>query len=264
MKTRRRGPAIHVPFESMRVAAEKALALVVRATDWSETSRICTLWTREFGKVRALAKGGRRLKSSFDVALDLLTVCSIVLLRKSSGALDLLTEAAIVERFPRLRSDLAALNAAYYVAELLADWTHDYDPHPALFDEARATLQTLGAPPGTAGLRLARFELVLLRELGYQPALAQCIACGTDVDGHGLAFSAAQGGVLCKQCQGGQRDRLPLSPQTWQALVALSESGEAWQRDWPKEVRSELRRFLGQYVTYLMGRRPRLLPYLES
>src|SRR5438309_9407366 len=106
------------------MAAEKTLALVVRTTDWSETSRIATLWTREHGKVRALAKGGRRLKSNFECALDLLTVCSIVFLRKSSGGLDLLTEAQVVERFPRLRGDLAALHAAYYVAELLAAWTH--------------------------------------------------------------------------------------------------------------------------------------------
>jgi DNA repair protein RecO (recombination protein O) len=40
------------------MAAEKAQALVLRTTDWSETSRIATLWTREFGKVRALARGG--------------------------------------------------------------------------------------------------------------------------------------------------------------------------------------------------------------
>src|SRR5271166_5585115 len=158
--------------------AEKALALVVRATDWSETSRIATLWTREFGKVRVLAKGGRRLKSNFEVALDLLTVCSIVLLRKSSGGLDLLTEAQLVERFPKLRSDLAALHAAYYVAELLAEWTEEYDPHPLLFDEARATLQTLGTTPASTGPRLARFELVLLRELGYRPILDRCLICG--------------------------------------------------------------------------------------
>src|SRR5260370_26219147 len=124
--------------------AEKAQALVLRTTDWSETSRIATLWTREFGKVRGLAKGGRRLKSSFETALDLLTVCSIVFLRKSSGGLDLLTEAQVVKRFPRLRSDLPALYAGYYIAELLADWTEDYDPHPSLFDEALATLETLG------------------------------------------------------------------------------------------------------------------------
>ena len=140
------------------MAAEKAQALVLRTTDWSETSRIATLWTREFGKVRVLAKGGRRLKSNFESALDLLTVCSIVLLRKSSGSLDLLTEAQVVQRFPRLRTDLAALNAGYYVAELLADWTEDYDPHPVLYDEALATLGDLGETKATTGPRLARFE----------------------------------------------------------------------------------------------------------
>src|ERR671932_2267818 len=127
------------------MATEKAQALVLRTTDWSETSRIATLWTREFGKVRDLAKGGRRLRSSFESALDLLTVCSIVLIRKSSGSLDLLTEAQVVRRFGRLRADLGALYAAYYIAELLSDWTEEYDPHPGLFDEALDALQTLGA-----------------------------------------------------------------------------------------------------------------------
>src|SRR3989454_12257531 len=88
------------------VPAEKAQALVVRTTDWSETSRIATLWTREFGKVRALAKGGRRLQSNFESALDLLTVCSIVFLRKSSGGLDLLTDAQVLRRRPQLAAPL--------------------------------------------------------------------------------------------------------------------------------------------------------------
>src|SRR3954453_16521665 len=99
----------------------------------------------------------------------------MVFLRKSSGGLDLLTEARVVERFPRLREDLAALYAGYYVAQLLADWAAAGDPppvppgpyapellpggpaegapHPPLFDEARATLQELGARPGEGGVR---------------------------------------------------------------------------------------------------------------
>src|SRR5947209_16889519 len=91
---------------------ESATALVVRTTDWSETSRIATLWSRESGKLRVLAKGGRRLKSNFEVALDLLTVCRIVFLRKASGGLDLLTEAQSAARFPKRRTALPALYAA--------------------------------------------------------------------------------------------------------------------------------------------------------
>src|SRR5207253_1880614 len=185
------------------MSAEKATALVLRTTDWSETSRIATLWTREFGKVRVLAKGGRRLKSAFESALDLLTVCSIVLLRKSTGGLDLLTEAQVVQRFGRLTTDLPALYAAYYVAELLADATEENDPHPTLFEEALATLEMLGQPDVLTGPRLARFEMVLLRELGYRPALEQCAACETPLDSavpSPLGFSAAAGGVVCVNC----------------------------------------------------------------
>ena len=112
------------------MAPETAKAIVVRTTDWSETSRIATLWSSEFGRLRVLAKGGRRLKSNFESSIDLLSVIDIVFLRKASGGLDLLTEARVCERFPRLRGDLPALYGGYYIAELLSDWTEDYDPHP--------------------------------------------------------------------------------------------------------------------------------------
>jgi DNA repair protein RecO (recombination protein O) len=243
------------------MAAEKARALVLRTTDWSETSRIATLWTREFGKVRVLAKGGRRLKSSFENALDLLTVCDIVFLRKSSGSLDLLTEARVVQRFPRLRGDLAALYAAYYLAELLGEFTQDCDPHPGLFDEALAALEDFG-PGAAVGLRVARFEMVLLQELGYSPVLVHCALCGgAPPPDRGLAFSPAAGGVLCPACR---RKGMPLSAPAWRALRELAAPGEGWRDIREGPVRAEVRQVLGQYVTYVLGRRPRLLSYLGS
>src|SRR5262245_41336476 len=254
------------------MAAEKALGLVIRTADWSETSRIATLWTRELGKVRVLAKGGRRLKSNFEVALDLLTLCSIVLLRKSSGSLDLLTEAQVVRRFPQLRRDMPALYGGYYVAELLGDWTEDYDPHPALFDEAVATLEALGTTGVLTGPRLARFELTLLRELGYEPRLENCAQCGSPDCGvriadcglegkqeqnqsairnpkSAIAFSASAGGVLCGACQSRQREQRPLSLPAWQALRALAGTGEEWRQIQDGRLRGELRQLLNYYVS---------------
>jgi DNA repair protein RecO (recombination protein O) len=242
------------------MAAEKALAIVLRTTDWSESSRIATLWTRELGKVRALAKGGRRLRSAFESSLDLLTVCSIVLLRKSSGSLDLLTEAQVVQRFGRLRSDLGALYAAYYVAELLADWTQDLDPHPVLFDEALATLGELGNGQ-EIGLRVMRFEMVFLHELGYRPVLQGCAACGSSLPAIGLAFSAEVGGVLCPRCAVGPIERRPMSVGALELMRALA-GDEDWRRPWDTGARAEVRHLLGGYISYLRGRQPRLLPYL--
>jgi DNA repair protein RecO (recombination protein O) len=260
------------------MAAEKATGLVVRTVDYSDTSRIVTLWTRELGKVRALAKGGRRLKSSFDSALDLLTVCSIVLLRKSSGGLDLLTEAQVVERFPQLRKDLAALYAAYYVAELLGDWTEDYDPHPKLYEEALDSLRTLGNPEVSTGLRLLRFEMVLLKELGYAPLLDVCASCRrplpqggplaprVDADSRSesatLIFSSAAGGMVCGECRVSQRGRVALSRSAWQALRQLA--GEDSWRGLDPAQRPALRRLFNEYISHLLGRRPRTMPYLGS
>src|SRR5581483_7477794 len=184
---------------------------------WSETSRIATLWSREFGKLRVLAKGGRRLKSNFESALDLLSVCHVVFIRKASGGLDLLTEAQAAERFPALRTDLKALYAAYYVAELLAEGTEDYDPHPALFDATLAALRDLGDAGPAVGPRLATYELTWLHELGYSPALASCAGCGRGVAGR-PAFSAAAGGVVCPACAPAHRDRRALSAAGLAAL----------------------------------------------
>ena len=281
------------------MAAEKAVAIVVRGTDWSETSRIATLFTREFGKVRALAKGGRRLKSSFDVAFDLLTVCEVVFIRKAGG-LDLLTEARMREQFPALRRNLPALYAGYYVAELLADGLQDYDPHVPLFDAAIHTLRELGeeptppAPlpegkgeqnPGVVlesseartscppslqgggwgvGSSIAAFELVWLHELGYSPRLDACAGCGRErLNPTARAlYSPSAGGVLCPECGPTVPDRRGASGEALAALIALGAGGDV--PELPADTRGEVRQLLGQTVSCVLGRRPRLLGYVEK
>jgi len=250
------------------MAAEQALALVVRGTDWSETSRITTLFTLEFGKIRALAKGGRRIKSNFDCAFDLLTVCRVVFIRKSGG-LDLLTEARMEERFPVLREKLPALYAGYYVAELLSDGSQDYDPHPELFEAALGTLRELGGDTDPRDV-VTRFELAWLRELGYSPRLDACATCGGEVmpvNAARAVFSPLAGGALCPACGPAAPDRRWLSPLGLAALrdlTAAAESDTPVSLNLPASVRGELRSLLGQTVSFVLGRRPRLLGYLDG
>ena len=144
-----------------------------------------------------------------------------------------------MQRFPRLRTDLPALYAAYYVAELLADWTEDYDPHPLLFDEALATLETLGSAPGVTGPRLARFELVLLQELGYSPVLERVPPVAGAVAGRGLAFSAAAGGLLCAGVPAvASATARPSVAGCMQALRALARRGKRGARSDGPAVRA--------------------------
>jgi len=244
--------------------AEKATAIVLRTVDFSETSLVVTLLTREFGKIGALAKGGRRLKGPFESALDLLAVCRIVFLRKSSEALDLLTEAKLVRRFRPAGRDLMSLYAGYYVAELVGELTDEYDPHPELFDLADQTLEALAAGEAVVR-RTVRFELSALRLLGHAPSLDRCVECGNPVAPAGrIAFGMLDGGVLCDRCRGGKRQVVSVSAGALRTLSQLADpKSGAWQRmELNPRTLGELRSVLNHYLIQLLGKKPRMHPYL--
>ncbi len=187
------------------MSAEKATALVLRAVDFSDTSKVITLFTRETGKISALAKGAKRLKGPFDSALDVLSQCHVVFLRKSGTSLHLLTEAKLEKRFAPQGPELNRLYGGYYVAELLTGLTQDDDPHPALFQAACDGLRALENAPDPL-CSLLSFEHQLLLEIGLLPAFDHCL-CGRETVGEQSAASSAfafwvtQGLLLCEHCQ---------------------------------------------------------------
>jgi DNA repair protein RecO (recombination protein O) len=245
-------------------APEKATGLVLRVIDFSETSAIVTLFTREFGKISGMAKGARRPKGPFEHALDLLAQCRIVFLRKSSGALDLLTEAKLERWFRPRGRDLASLYAGYYVAELLVELTHDYDPHPQLFDAAVHTLAELNEG-GPVDAVVLRFELLALRFLGHLPSFAECAECGSAIARSGrVSFGLLAGGVLCEKCRVGKRKLVSVSGAVVETLARFAETdGDAGPApELPGGVRGELRGVLNNYLAHLVGRRLKMHEYL--
>jgi DNA repair protein RecO (recombination protein O) len=244
--------------------AEKATVIVLRVVEFSETSLVVTLFSREFGKLGALAKGARRPKGPFESALDLLALCRIVFLRKSSDALDLLTEAKLLRRFRPAGRDLCGLYAAYYVAELLSELTDEYDPHPELFDLADETLAALAAGEAVPR-RVARFELGALRLLGHMPLLEACVDCGKPLAASGrVAFGQIDGGVLCNRCRGGKKQVASISTAALRTMAQLAAPDpQAWQAvELEPRTLGELRGVLNHYLVNLLGRKPRMQPYL--
>ncbi|HVA45705.1 MAG TPA: DNA repair protein RecO [Pirellulales bacterium] len=245
---------------------EKATALVLRAVEFSETSSVVTLFTREFGKVRGLAKGARRLKGPFESALDLLARCRIVFLRKSSDALDLLTEAKLEKRFRPAARDLSSLYAGYYVAELLNELTDDADPHPDLFDLSVETLAALERGEVAVPPLVLRFELAALRSLGHLPSLDRCVECGQHIEPVGrVAFGLSSGGILCTRCRPGSKHVVLLHAGTLKLLQRFADSqSDSWRRiELGRSAAGELRGVLNHYLAHLLGHKPRMQEYLK-
>lgn len=181
-------------------------AIVLRTIDFSETSLIVTLLTKDLGRVSAIAKGARRLKGPFEGSLDLLSVCQIVLIAKSGDNLDLLTESKLRRRFRGGERSLLRTYAGYYVAETLRLWLDDDEPHEELFELTLATLGMIDGD-GPVAQSLLVYDCQCLRLLGHAPSTRHCTVCDVRIPldpistRNKIAFSIDGGGIVCDICR---------------------------------------------------------------
>jgi DNA repair protein RecO (recombination protein O) len=246
------------------MSMEKTDAVIIRLADFSETSRVVTFFTRDFGRISALAKGGKRLKGPFDAALDLLSVCEILFLRKSSGGLDILTEARLISRFKPQGRELIRFYGGYYVAELLSGLTAEVDPHPQLYRESIQTLARLQETDPK--ITILRFELATLREIGQLPAFDVCVGCGRTADSGGTwSFSVAQGGLICPSCGKESLARIRISAGTVAVLRRLAEESEAVVERLVLSPRQfqEAREVVTSAISHALGHPPKMLRYIS-
>ncbi len=250
---------------------EKAEALIIRLADFSESSRVVTFFTREFGKSSALAKGAKRLKGPFEGSIDLLAHVQIILYRKDHDALDLVTESQLIRRFQPPAKQMFPLYAGYYVAELLDIGTEPHDPHPLLFDLALETLAQLheASDPRFAMLR---FELMLLREIGHLPGFTHCSGCDAPATWDAEAkpsFSSkywvTQSGLLCEACGRPEYAHAAIQPGSVRLLQLLSgDETPHWMELAPTASQlKEVRRIVTAAVCHALDRKPKMLGYLK-
>ncbi|MHC5139512.1 MAG: DNA repair protein RecO [Planctomycetota bacterium] len=186
----------------------KDTAICLRMVNYSETSQVVTLFTRDSGKVAAMAKGSRRAKSSFDGPIEVFSFGEVMfIIKESGGQLATLTEFDQQPRFRLLSQNLNALNAALFAAELTEKFLEDHDPHPDLFDKYIKFLETIQREENHAN-RLAwliLYQLRLLEEIGVAPVLDTCVNCGAKSEPRqswsGHYFSSRENGLLCPDCE---------------------------------------------------------------
>ena len=281
------------------MASEKTEGIVLRVVDFSETSCIVTWMTRDFGKITTMAKGARRPKSSFEAAIDVLAICPIVFLHKTSGAMSLLTEAKLDRRFRSSATNLKRLYAGYYVIELLNILTDEGDSNPELYELAVNMVRLIDSEEikdDQLNLALLRFELKVLNLLGHQPMLTKCVSCGREKTTMAqVQFGLNAGGVLCQKCRRGHSDIVNLSPEGLALMLDLvggqigaeQDNSDNWNqvREVTKNISQfggetavklevdsarsqkqldEVRGLINSYITHLLGFPPRLHKFLKN
>jgi len=171
--------------------------IVLHHTDWGEADRLLTIFTRELGKIKAVAKGVRKPRSRKAGHVEPFTRSSLLLARGRD--LFILTQAEAIEPYSRTKDDLVLLSYASYVIELLTNFTYEEEENRGLYRLLVNTLTRLnkGDDPN---LLVHYYEVRLLDLVGYRPHLFRCAQCEAEIKAQDQFFSAMQGGVLCPRC----------------------------------------------------------------
>lgn len=242
----------------------------LRRYEYSETSQILTLFAREHGLVRVIAKGAhRRTKagaSKFDGGIDLLDLGEAVFTHDPGKELGTLTEWSLRDGHLELRRSLRAIHLGLYAAELITVLFQEHDPHTRLFDRLVNLLQDLSTPRVEEAF--LAFELDLLREAGYLANLSACTNCGGRIgDRDAVFFSPARGGIVCRNCESVIHDRIAFDVRLlrlMQSLVSLPRANGAPQR-LPRLTRHQtdpINHVLAMQIEHTLGKRLRLSPYV--
>jgi DNA repair protein RecO (recombination protein O) len=172
--------------------------LVLRGFRMSESSKVVVLFSRDFGKVRLVAKGARRPKSKFGASTEPMTWGRYVFYKRENRDLQILTEGDIAHAFESVKRHYGRMAAGSAICESLDHMTEDEDRNPLLFSVVLESLQWVGAiAEADLDVPVWYFQIRAAGILGYRPHLSGCVQCGSRLEGQRLGFSPGLGGTLC-------------------------------------------------------------------
>jgi DNA repair protein RecO (recombination protein O) len=231
----------------------KVDAVILRHSDYGEADRLLTLFTREAGKLRAIAKGVRKMQSRKAGHLEPFT--QVTLMLAQGHDLWIVTQAEATELFQPLRESLPLIGYAGYVVELLDRFTYEEGQNWQLFQLLVETLKRLASEPDPF-VPVHYYEMRLLDLMGFRPLLFECASCGKAIQAEDQYFSAERGGVLCPDCGLMVNLVRPISMDALRYLRHFQRSSynDTKRANPGQDTRDEVEAILNYYLTYLLER----------
>ncbi|MFQ5675403.1 MAG: DNA repair protein RecO [bacterium] len=201
---------------------KKTEAIVLKSQRQGETSKILTLYTIAFGKVKVIAKGARGVRSKFGGNLEPLNYVAIVFFEKESREIQILSQAEIIEPFAQIKAEVEKTAIALAVCELINRLEIGLQPNPGLFRLQLETLKAMNRTPQPLHVFRA-FQTKLFEILGIRPNLTSCLKCNRQKN-EASVFDIPHGGFLCEACNPGAASGMVLSSEALAALRSLQQN----------------------------------------
>lgn len=251
-------------------AIRSSPAIVLRSWAYGESDKIVSFLTRDFGKIRGIAKGAKRSRKRFLNVLEPFTLVQLRFHERPNSPLAFVHACDWVYVYRAIARDLGKIAHASYLVEITDELTRDGDDSLSLFEHLRSGLRFLEENAASPEF-LTAFELMLLRLAGFQPILEQCQRCGRDPEPGGgnldrWGFSPADGGVLCRGCRDYRREAVPLSAEALSVLTHIQRHG--WTEGEPppslQPALREARALMPLFIQYQISKKLKSAAFLDG
>jgi len=174
--------------------------VILRVVDFRETDRIVSIYTRDLGKVSALARHVTNSRRRFGTMLSSFNLVSLTLRQKSNRSLLFLEQVRPLASLAGIYQDWRRIAAACAIADFVNEMTREGNVNPAIYEQSAASLLRLNR--GEPWLKvLATFQYELLDAAGFRPAISRCVHCHCDFDQDADRYWVQRaGGMHCKTC----------------------------------------------------------------
>lgn len=227
--------------------------VILKTWDFKDSDKLLSVFTEKDGKVRAIAKGVKKPKSSLRACVQ--PFCHSYFYFNRGREMDLITQGRLLDFYGNSRQDLERALHCLYLMELLDKSLLEHVPFPGLYNTLIEVLKAINEQ-GLNPLYIRYFEAQLLVQLGYQPVLNHCIKCGLKPD-KSIYFDLAEGGLTCPSCSREHDYKMVLSGETLGLLRFMMEgnlSAVNRIKASPAGLK-QLEIFLEKYLEYHLDRR---------
>jgi DNA repair protein RecO (recombination protein O) len=216
-------------------------AIVLRVWPFQEADLLVSLFTREQGRVKGVARHAMRSRRRFGGALEPMTHVRATYAERPRQELVRLDAFEILSSPLSRPIDYARTAALQMVAEVLEEALPDQAPEDAVFRLALAVLQEIQV--GSVSLPVTYFALWMNRLMGWMPELGHCVVCGLDLRGGTVWYSATSDGVTCADDRRNGSIALSAESATIAARIFRGTVHELAKEQWPPAQLANLQRF---------------------
>ncbi|MEW5798040.1 MAG: DNA repair protein RecO [Bacteroidota bacterium] len=199
--------------------------VVLHAMDFRDTSKIVTVYTKKFGKVKVIAKGVRSRKNKFGSSLEPMTIALLVFYKKEQKDLHLLSKSEIAVVLNNVQMSPDRIFTGLALIELITMVMHDEEENAKVYELLVRSLQAVNQTEKNHINILLSFMVKLFGELGFGMDLGECSVCRKGVDVLNVPYlflRLSDGKITCSNCADAQHSGgTKINNGLWKSLYFL-------------------------------------------